>query len=86
MRRMVMVTGGRKRRPITRRDWRSIGRGRGRSRVWIGSRARAGASRPFFFARRTQQMRRPRPSEWLGAAAMLLGVASWGVLAALLAA
>jgi hypothetical protein len=31
-------------------------------------------------------MRRPRPREWLGAAAMLLGVASWGVLAALLAA
>jgi hypothetical protein len=37
-------------------------------------------------ALRTQQMRRPRPREWLGAAAMLLGVASWGVLAALLAA
>ena len=50
------------------------------------SRARAGASRPLFLALRTQQMRRPRPSEWLGAAAMLLGVASWGVLAALLAA
>jgi hypothetical protein len=31
-------------------------------------------------------MRRPRPSEWLGAAAMALGVVSWGVLAALLAA
>jgi hypothetical protein len=85
MRRMVMVTRGR-RRPITRRDWRSVARRRGRSRVWIGSRARAGASRPFFLALRTQQMRRPRPSEWLGAAAMLLGVASWGVLAALLAA
>ena len=40
MRRMVMVTRGRKRRPITRRDWRSIARRRGRLRVWIGSRAR----------------------------------------------
>jgi len=86
MRRMVMVTRGRKRRPITRRDWRSVARRRGGSKVWIGSRARAGGARPFFWALRTQQMRRPRASEWLGAAAMLLGVASWGVLAALLAA
>jgi hypothetical protein len=31
-------------------------------------------------------MGRPRPSDWLGAVAMLLGVVSWGVLAALLAA
>jgi hypothetical protein len=31
-------------------------------------------------------MRRPRSAEWLGAAAMVLGVVSWGVLAALLAA
>lgn len=86
MRRMVMVTRGRKRRPITRSDWRSVGRRRGRSKAWIGSRARAGTARPLFLALKTQQMRRSRPSEWLGAAAMLLGVASWGVLAALLAA
>jgi hypothetical protein len=33
-----------------------------------------------------QQVRRPRATEWLGAAAMLLGVLSWGVLAALLGA
>ncbi len=78
MRRVVMMTRSRKRRPITRR--------RGRSRVWIGSRPRTGTARPLFLALRTQQMRRPRPSEWLGAAAMLLGMASWGVLAALLAA
>ena len=84
MRRVVMVTRGRKRRPITRRDWRSVARRRGRSRVWSGSRTRA--ARPLFLALGTQQMRRLRPSEWLGAAAMLLGVASWGVLAALLAA
>jgi hypothetical protein len=31
-------------------------------------------------------MRTPRPAEWLGAAAMLFGVLSWGVLAALLGA
>jgi hypothetical protein len=30
-------------------------------------------------------MRRSRPTEWLGAAAMLLGVLSWGALASLLA-
>ncbi len=86
MRRVVMMTRSRKRRPITRRDWRSVARRRGRSRVWIGLRPRTGTARPLFLALRTQQMRRPRPSEWLGAAAMLLGVASWGVLAALLAA
>jgi len=86
MRRVVMMTRSRKRRPITRRDWRSVARRRGRSRAWIGSRPRTGTARPLFLALRTQQMRRPRPCEWLGAAAMLLGVASWGVLAALLAA
>jgi len=86
MRRVVMMTRSRKRRPITRRDWRSVARRRGRSRVWIGSCPRTGTARPLFLALRTQQMRRPRPREWLGAAAMLLGVASWGVLAALLAA
>ena len=86
MRRMVMVTRGRKRRPITRSDWRSVGRRRGRSKVWIGSRARAGAARPLFLALSTRQMRRPRTSDWVGAVAMLLGVVSWGVLAALLAA
>jgi hypothetical protein len=42
--------------------------------------------RPLFFALRTQQVRRPRPADWLGAAATLLGVLSWGVLAALLGA
>jgi hypothetical protein len=31
-------------------------------------------------------MRRSSPADWLGAAAMLLGVLSWGALAALLSA
>ena len=31
-------------------------------------------------------MKRSRLADWLGAAAMLLGVASWGVLAVMLAA
>jgi hypothetical protein len=52
--------------------------------VWIGSRARAGVVRPLFFALRAQQVARVRPADVLGAAAMLLGVVSWGVLAALL--
>ena len=86
MRRSMTVTRSRKRRPITRRDWRSGGRGRARSRVWIGARARAVAAGPLFFSLSAQQMRTPRRAEWLGAAAMLLGVLSWGVLAALLGA
>jgi hypothetical protein len=52
--------------------------------VWIGSRARATARRPLFFALNAQQVATLRPADLLGAAAMLLGVASWGVLAALL--
>ena len=85
MRRMVMVTRSRKRRPITRRDWRSAGRRGARSRFWIGSRARVVAG-PLFLPRSAQQVRTSRPAEWLGAAATLLGALSWGVLAALLGA
>jgi hypothetical protein len=52
--------------------------------VWVGSRARAEAARPLFFALNAQQVARVRPADVFGAAAMLLGVVSWGVLAALL--
>jgi hypothetical protein len=52
--------------------------------VWIGSRARAAGTRPLFFALKAQQVTTLRPADLLGAAAMLLGVVSWGVLAALL--
>jgi hypothetical protein len=52
--------------------------------VWIGSRAKAAAARPLFFGLSAQHVRRPMAADWLGAAAMLLAVASWGVLAALL--
>lgn len=86
MRRLVTVTRSRKRRPITRRDWRSGGRRRTRSRVWVGVRAGTVAAGPLFLPLSAQQMRRPRAADWLGAAAMLLGVLSWGVLAALLVA
>ena len=86
MRRLMTVTRSRKRRPITRRDWRSDGRRRTRSRVWVGVRARVVATAPLFLPLSAQQVRRPRAAEWLGAAAMLLGVLSWGVLAALLGA
>ena len=86
MRRSMTVTRTRKRRPITRRDWGSDGRRHGRSRVWVGTRAHAVATAPPFFPLSAQQMRTPRPAEWLGAAAMLFGVLSWGVLAALLGA
>ena len=79
-----MAIRSRKRRPITRRDWTCDWRHDARRRVWIGSRARAGAGRPLFFALRAQQVATVRPADLLGAAAMLLGVMSWGVLAALL--
>jgi len=42
------------------------------------------AARPLFFALNAQQVARVRPGDVFGAAAMLLGVVSWGVLAALL--
>jgi hypothetical protein len=51
----------------------------------MGARSRRAATRPLFFSLNAQQMKRSRLTDWLGAAAMLLGVASWGVLAALLA-
>ncbi|MGH7299600.1 MAG: hypothetical protein ACREKQ_16430 [Candidatus Rokuibacteriota bacterium] len=73
-----------KRRAITRRDWKRDWRRGARRRVWVGSRARASAARPLFFSLSAQQVKRARPADWFGAAAMLLGVASWGVLAALL--
>ena len=79
-----MAIRSRKRRPITRRDWTRDWRRDKRRRVWIGSRARAVAGRPLFLALRAQQVATIRPADVLGAAAMLLGVVSWGVLAALL--
>ena len=86
MRRVAAVAGrSRKRRPITRRDWTCDWRRDVRRRVWIGSRARGAAVRPLFFALKTQQVATLRPADLLGVAAMLLGVVSWGVLAALLA-
>jgi len=52
--------------------------------LWIGGRARASAARPLFLALNTQQAAIVRPVDVFGAAVMLLGMASWGVLAALL--
>jgi hypothetical protein len=54
--------------------------------VWIGSRAKTRTARPLFLGLNAQQVKRPRLADWLGAAAMLLGMASWGVLAAVLGA
>ena len=84
MRRAGVAMRSRKRRPITRRDWTCDWRRGARRRVWVGSRARAAAARPPFFALNAQQVARVRPADVFGAAAMLLGVVSWGVLAALL--
>ncbi len=87
MRLGTMATRSRKRRAITRRDstrdWR---RPLSRRRTWIGSRARARAARPLFFALSAQHVRRSRAAAWLGAGATALGMLSWGVLAALLGA
>lgn len=52
--------------------------------MWIGSHVKASAARPLFLALSARHMKRPGLVDWLGAAAMLLGMASWGVLAALL--
>ena len=84
MRRAAVAIRSRKRRPITRRDWTCDWRRDARRRVWIGSRARARAVRPLFLALSPQQVATVRPADLLGAAAMLMGVVSWGVLAALL--
>ena len=86
MRVIGVTTRSRKRRPITRRDPKSDRRRATARRIWIGSRARTRVSRPLFFALSAQHVMRPRAADWLGAAAMLLGVLSWGALAALLAA
>jgi hypothetical protein len=84
MRRAAVAIRSRKRRPITRRDWTCDRRRDARRRVWIGSRARAPAVRPLFLALSPQQVATIRPADLLGAAAMLMGVVSWGALAALL--
>jgi len=84
MRRAGVATQRWKRRPITRRDRKCAWRSGARRRVWIGSRAPASAGRPLFFALSAQQVVTSRPADVLGAVAMLLGMASWGVLAALL--
>ncbi|HEX4995361.1 MAG TPA: hypothetical protein VFX87_10345 [Methylomirabilota bacterium] len=84
MRRAGVAIRSRKRRPITRRDWKCDWRRDVRRRVWIGSRARVAAARPLFFTLNAQQVARVRAADLLGAAAMLLGAASWGMLAALL--
>jgi hypothetical protein len=86
MRLIGVTTRSRKRRPITRRDWKSDRCRGGQRRVWIGSRARRSATRPLFFSLSAQHVKRSWPADWLGAAAMLLGVLSWGALAVLLGA
>ena len=87
MRTSTVTLRSRKRRPLTRRDRRGDSRRQsGRRRVWVGSRAKARATDPLFLALRAQQVKRSSVADWLGAVAMLLGVASWGVLAAVLGA
>ena len=47
---------------------------------------RAHVRRRFFLPATAQHVKRPSPvADWLGAAAMLAGMASWGVLLSLLA-
>ena len=50
--------------------------------TYVGARLR----RPFFLPRRTQQMETiSRAAAWAGGGAMVLAMASWGLLVALLA-
>ena len=54
-------------------------------RLYAGRRNALAVQRAFFSARATRQMMMPRRLEpWLGGAAMLAGVATWGLLLALL--
>jgi len=84
MRRAGGVMRSRKRRPITRRDWTCDWRRGARRRVWIGARGRSVPARPLFLALSARQVASVRPADVFGAVTMLLGVLSWGVLAALL--
>lgn len=84
MRAVATRTRSRKRRPITRRDRRAGVLGT-RTRVWTGSHARVVAM-PLFLPLKTQHMKMPAAMEWVGAVTMLLGLLSWGMLAALLVA
>lgn len=84
MRAMARMTRSRKRRAITRRD-RRTGRRGVRTRVWTGSHARV-TEMPLFLPLKAQHMKTSPAVQWLGAAAMLLGMLSWGMLAAILGA
>ncbi len=84
--RKSVATRSKKRRAITRRDSRSGWRRRSPRRIWVGSRARVRVARPLFLALSAQHVRRSRATAWLGAGATVLGMLSWGVLAALLGA
>ncbi len=77
---------GRRRSTVTRRNEIGFGSSARRSgRARTGRAARYPVSRASFLPRTTRQMKRTSLTlDWLGGAAMLLAVASWGVLASLL--
>jgi hypothetical protein len=78
---------GRKRRAISRRGWTCAGRRRGRTRTWVGiTHERSSVAPTPFFPPNAQQVSRTGPADWLGALATLLGILSWGMLAAMLGA
>ncbi len=84
MLRVATRLGSERRRPVTRRR---SGRARARSRTCVGSQVqRRGPVRDrIFLAGSAQHVESAtRFADWLAAVAMLLAVASWGVLASLL--
>lgn len=84
MLRVATRLGSNRRRPVTRRSAR---RG-ARSRTWVGSQVQCrGPMRDrVFLAGSAQHVKSAiRSADWLTAVATLLAMASWGVLASLLA-
>jgi len=81
---MVMVTSPMNRRIGRRRRWRAV-----RPRRSVPRRAAqraAQAPRPLFFVRTAQQVKSiGKTSDWLAAAGLIGAMASWSVLASLLA-
>lgn len=75
----MLVAQGRRRRQASPR------RARQPRRVYVGGAVTRHASATFFFRRTTQHVTAlPCFADWLGAAAMLGGILSWGALLLLL--
>jgi hypothetical protein len=80
------LTGhGTRHRRTRRAPYAGVASGGPSRRLYAGRRNALAVQRAFFSARATRHMATPRRLEpWLGGAAMVAGVATWGLLVALL--